>query len=111
MAQPTTPRTSWNGWRCTILAVTFVLLQLVRPGAGDYENTWNFYYEQPCCGSGQSNVAGIGFNGQHHLRHHRVCGGLQILFLEFVYTNAPGPVRCLMFRSDFITPRSLDDEE
>lgn len=29
----------------------------------DYENTWNFYYEQPCCGGNN--------NGQHHLRHHR----------------------------------------
>uniref|UniRef100_A0A182NI72 Secreted protein n=1 Tax=Anopheles dirus TaxID=7168 RepID=A0A182NI72_9DIPT len=54
-----------------ILTVAFVLVQLLRPGAGDYENTWNFYYEQPCCGSGQSNVGGIGFTGQHHLRHHR----------------------------------------
>lgn len=27
----------------------------------EYENTWNFYYEQPCCGN---------LNG-HHIRHHR----------------------------------------
>lgn len=30
----------------------------------DYENTWNFYYEQPCCGSS------TGYNS-HHVRHHR----------------------------------------
>uniref|UniRef100_A0A182TTT2 Uncharacterized protein n=1 Tax=Anopheles melas TaxID=34690 RepID=A0A182TTT2_9DIPT len=67
----TTSRTSDGWWRRLVLTVAFVLLQLLRPGAGDYENTWNFYYEQPCCGSGQSNVGGISINGQHHLRHHR----------------------------------------
>lgn len=27
----------------------------------EYENTWNFYYEQPCCSS----------QSGHHLRHHK----------------------------------------
>ncbi|KAJ6642294.1 Semaphorin-2A, partial [Pseudolycoriella hygida] len=41
---------------------SFLLLGLGDYAFGDYENTWNFYYEQPCCGN---------TNGQHHLRHHK----------------------------------------
>ncbi|XP_065078888.1 semaphorin-2A isoform X1 [Ochlerotatus camptorhynchus] len=45
-------------------SVLLLLMLLLLDGARcDYENTWNFYYEQPCCGSNG--------NGQHHLRHHR----------------------------------------
>ncbi|XP_055528942.1 semaphorin-2A isoform X1 [Wyeomyia smithii] len=47
-------------------SVAVTLLCAVSLLAGvrcDYENTWNFYYEQPCCGGNS--------NGQHHLRHHR----------------------------------------
>ncbi|GAB0091777.1 semaphorin-2A-like [Sergentomyia squamirostris] len=45
------------------MLVSLVLLLLLADRAHcDYENTWNFYYEQPCCGN---------TNGQHHLRHHR----------------------------------------
>lgn len=45
------------------LVVVGVLFLLVIDNVYcDYENTWNFYYEQPCCGSP---------SGQHHLRHHR----------------------------------------
>lgn len=38
-----------------------VLLLKVDIGICEYENTWNFYYEQPCCSNS---------NG-HHLRHHK----------------------------------------
>jgi hypothetical protein len=40
----------------------FILL-LNKSVLGDYENTWNSYFEQPCCGSTS--------NQQHHLRHHK----------------------------------------
>lgn len=41
--------------------VILVLFLITDFGVCEYENTWNFYYEQPCCGNS---------NG-HHLRHHR----------------------------------------
>ncbi|KXJ74540.1 hypothetical protein RP20_CCG013423 [Aedes albopictus] len=51
-----------------------LLLLLVLDGVRcDYENTWNFYYEQPCCGGST--------NGQHHLRHHR--GKFKVALLIF----------------------------
>lgn len=37
------------------------ICMLINIANCEYENTWNFYYEQPCCG----NVNG------HHIRHHR----------------------------------------
>ncbi|EAT42480.1 AAEL005996-PA [Aedes aegypti] len=46
------------------VSVLLLLLLLLTGVRSDYENTWNFYYEQPCCGGSS--------NGQHHLRHHRV---------------------------------------
>jgi hypothetical protein len=42
--------------------IAFILLSILDTGLCDYENTWNFYYEQPCCSTP---------TGQHHLRHHR----------------------------------------
>lgn len=47
---------------------------LIDHAFGDYENTWNFYYEQPCCGN---------TNGQHHLRHHK--GGKLMFFTENIF--------------------------
>lgn len=47
------------------IIVSILLLGLTELAFGDYENTWNFYYEQPCCGN---------TNGQHHLRHHKGSG-------------------------------------
>lgn len=47
--------------------ISILLLGLTEFAFGDYENTWNFYYEQPCCGN---------TNGQHHLRHHKGNGKL-----------------------------------
>uniref|UniRef100_A0A182NI70 Uncharacterized protein n=1 Tax=Anopheles dirus TaxID=7168 RepID=A0A182NI70_9DIPT len=46
------------------LPLLLLLPVLLLPGAvqGDYENTWNSYYEQPCCGGTA--------NGPFHLRHH-----------------------------------------
>lgn len=46
----------------SILVLLLLSSGMVR---ADYENTWNFYYEQPCCGGSSSGGA------QHHLRHHR----------------------------------------
>uniref|UniRef100_A0A182M1Y0 Uncharacterized protein n=1 Tax=Anopheles culicifacies TaxID=139723 RepID=A0A182M1Y0_9DIPT len=50
-----------------LVMVPTVLLLLFLPGVvlGDYENTWNSYYEQPCCGGTT--------NGPFHLRHHGAC--------------------------------------
>lgn len=45
-----------------LIGAMFVMLISVDYILCDYENTWNFYYEQPCCGN---------TNGQHHLRHHK----------------------------------------
>lgn len=43
--------------------LVFVLVTIIVDTAvSDYENTWNLYYEQPCCG---------GSTAGHHLRHHR----------------------------------------
>lgn len=42
----------------------------VKNASCDYENTWNFYYEQPCCGNEVSNYA----------KHKR--GKLYIFFLK-----------------------------
>lgn len=47
-----------------LVQLSYIILALVLIadfGLCEYENTWNFYYEQPCCGN---------TNG-HHLRHHR----------------------------------------
>lgn len=41
--------------------VLVLVLSLVDLAVSDYENTWNLYYEQPCC----ANING------HHIRHHR----------------------------------------
>lgn len=43
------------------IRIVLVLLLMIDIGICEYENTWNFYYEQPCCSS--SNI--------HHLRHHK----------------------------------------
>lgn len=48
---------------------TLVLCAAVHLASAEYENTWNFYYEQPCCGN---------TNG-HHIRHHR--GNLNVFFV------------------------------
>lgn len=45
------------------ISVFSVLALLDYSVRADYENTWNSYFEQPCCGNN---------NGQqHHLRHHK----------------------------------------
>lgn len=41
--------------------IILVIFLIIDVGLSEYENTWNFYYEQPCCGNS---------NG-HHLRHHK----------------------------------------
>lgn len=51
----------------------FLVLACMTPGAfSEYENTWNFYYEQPCCGTTPPhNVASNSINGQVPHRFHR----------------------------------------
>lgn len=47
-----------------ILYLSYILMAILIVADStvcEYENTWNFYYEQPCC---------TNLNG-HHLRHHR----------------------------------------
>ncbi|KFB51405.1 hypothetical protein ZHAS_00019881 [Anopheles sinensis] len=63
-----------------LMAILLMGLLQLHGCSGDYENTWNFYYEQPCCGSGQSN-GGVGFNGQHHIRHHKALVASEALAL------------------------------
>lgn len=46
------------------VSVLLCLLLLDKIVVGDYENTWNTYFEQPCC-NGNTN------GQQHHLRHHK----------------------------------------
>lgn len=41
--------------------IAIILLLVIDIGICEYENTWNFYYEQPCCSNTNS----------HHLRHHK----------------------------------------
>lgn len=43
------------------VSVLFFLLLLDTIVLADYENTWNSYFEQPCCNT----------NGPHHFRHHK----------------------------------------
>uniref|UniRef100_A0A182FE93 Uncharacterized protein n=1 Tax=Anopheles albimanus TaxID=7167 RepID=A0A182FE93_ANOAL len=45
-----------------LLVLVLVLLLEAGMVQADYENTWNSYYEQPCCGGTA--------NGPFHLRHH-----------------------------------------
>lgn len=52
----------------------FLILACLTPGAfSEYENTWNFYYEQPCCGSdsSSSHEPPQSINGQVPHRFHR----------------------------------------
>uniref|UniRef100_A0A182Y2H0 Uncharacterized protein n=1 Tax=Anopheles stephensi TaxID=30069 RepID=A0A182Y2H0_ANOST len=73
-----------------VMVPTVVLLLLgllFLPGVvqGDYENTWNSYYEQPCCGGTT--------NGPFHLRHH----GAWALFWVFVIVlNITHPIEGLV---------------
>lgn len=46
--------------KLSIIVIVLITI-IVDTAVSDYENTWNLYYEQPCCG----NTAG------HHIRHHR----------------------------------------
>ncbi|XP_035917966.1 semaphorin-2A-like, partial [Anopheles stephensi] len=65
---PSTLGTPTHRPRMLLVMVPTVVLLLLGllflPGVvqGDYENTWNSYYEQPCCGGTT--------NGPFHLRHH-----------------------------------------
>lgn len=43
------------------VSVLFFLLLLDTIVLADYENTWNSYFEQPCCNT----------NGPHRFRHHK----------------------------------------
>lgn len=65
-----------------IIVALFALCLAADAVVGDYENTWNLYYEQPCCGGSSSG---------HHIRHqHRGrqivkrCGVLCLLGLTVV---------------------------
>lgn len=55
------PKASTISWML-LIQVLVVLLQFVDYAQSDYENTWNLYYEQPCC---------MGSQGGHHLKHHK----------------------------------------
>uniref|UniRef100_A0A182PDK8 Uncharacterized protein n=1 Tax=Anopheles epiroticus TaxID=199890 RepID=A0A182PDK8_9DIPT len=62
---PASPHSSVAAASVRMVMMLLVLVPLLPlPGAvlGDYENSWNSYYEQPCCGGST--------NGPFHLRHH-----------------------------------------
>lgn len=65
---------------CTCVLLTFCFV--LDTAHCDYENTWNFYYEQPCCGNP------TGFSA-HHVRHHR---GEFVLVSYFLVLN----MRCVV---------------
>lgn len=46
-------------WFFSVIIFTSIIIDTI---VSEYENTWNFYYEQPCCNL---------LIGQHHVRHHR----------------------------------------
>lgn len=58
-----------------MLYAVILLFILFDLSVCEYENTWNFYYEQPCCGNQ---------NG-HHIRHHRGKIVITFFFLHFIY--------------------------
>uniref|UniRef100_A0A336MJD2 CSON000679 protein n=1 Tax=Culicoides sonorensis TaxID=179676 RepID=A0A336MJD2_CULSO len=66
LARSSSSSSSFLSYSCMLLAFLFLFCILIDTVTCDYENTWNFYYEQPCCGTG-----GTSNSGPHHLRHHR----------------------------------------
>lgn len=77
---------STSGESSRMLAISlFLILAYMTPGAfSEYENTWNFYYEQPCCGGSSSSshnaaASGSSINGQVPHRFHK--GTYTILWL------------------------------
>jgi len=59
---------------CSLSALLLVLVAQtihVEYARADYENTWNLYYEPPCC---------TGSAAGHHLRHHK---GKSLQLLRF----------------------------
>lgn len=87
-----------------VLKIILFILLLDKSVLGDYENTWNSYYEQPCCGSPA--------NQQHHLRHHK---GNFWFFYNFCekYTNTLIHVNSLQkkdekkFRADKLSYKNI----
>lgn len=65
MSNMLSPTTLFLSNSCMLVVFIGLFFVLIDSAACDYENTWNFYYEQPCCGSSSSS------SGPHHLRHHR----------------------------------------
>lgn len=62
MKLKTTATASVTRKSVSTVALVLIILSLVDLAVSDYENTWNLYYEQPCCG---------GSSNGHHIRHHR----------------------------------------
>lgn len=60
-ATMSTQKWAFTGLLLQITHIALALLLVIDIVNCEYENTWNFYYEQPCCSSQ---------NG-HHLRHHK----------------------------------------
>lgn len=67
----TTNRLHFKEMALHIVHIILVLFLTIDVGFSEYENTWNFYYEQPCCSNS---------NG-HHLRHHKGKYSLRLLYI------------------------------
>lgn len=82
----------FNNILCILILFAINSIILV---SSDYENTWNFYYEQPCCGN---------TNGQHHLRHHR--GENETAYL-FIYLTTSISLAHLCIIYELVYPEYL----
>lgn len=58
-----------------LLALLLLLCSSVSETAADYENTWNFYYERPCCTGNDQGNNNYGKHGADHVREFN-CGKL-----------------------------------
>lgn len=77
----------------------FLIVACWTPGAfSEYENTWNFYYEQPCCGSSPAHEMGNNINGQVPHRFHRGRYSI-IIIIYFIRYGKEGelPKKCSLF--------------
>lgn len=45
-----------------LLWISVIYILILDYTNADYESTWNFYYEQPCC---------LNINSHRHLRHRK----------------------------------------
>lgn len=57
-----------------LIQCDLMFVQRINYVYGEFENSWTFYFEQPCCS-----------NGGHHFRHHR--GKQSIIYFQLYYKS------------------------